>query len=275
MNPLSVSLTLALACATVMTAAPAPAPKPKMGSKVFAWDAMVAKPTPNGERRDVANHATPTLGVFECHITTLNPGKASHLPHRHPQEELIIVKEGTLEVHINGVETRAGPGSAFLYLSNDAHAVKNVGDTRATYWVINLATSLTHDPAKFNPAPSLKSAVHDWEKIPVQVTKTGARRQILNGSTVTIQSLTLHATTVNVGLAAHGAHRHADDEVIVVKEGTLEIDLEGTKHRAPAGSVCFYASNDLHGMRNLGDTPVTYYVIRLITPETPKPPAKS
>ena len=118
-------------------AAEAPPPKagetnPMIGSTFFKWDNLKARPTANGERRDVANNPTPTLAVFESHITTLNPGQASHLPHRHPQEELIIVKEGTVEVHINGQTQVTGPGSTLLYLSNDAHAVKNVGTTRAT-----------------------------------------------------------------------------------------------------------------------------------------------
>jgi uncharacterized cupin superfamily protein len=108
--------------------ATAPTPRPKIGSTVFVWEDLKVRPTPNGERRDVANHPTDTLSVFECHITTLNPGKSSHAPHRHPQEELIIVKEGTLEVHIDGQTQRAGPGSVFFYASNNAHAVTNVGD---------------------------------------------------------------------------------------------------------------------------------------------------
>jgi uncharacterized cupin superfamily protein len=41
----------------------------------------------------------------------LRPGQASHAPHRHPQEELIIVKEGQLEISINGAKQRAGTGS--------------------------------------------------------------------------------------------------------------------------------------------------------------------
>ena len=82
-------------------------PKPMLRSTVFNWNSLTPRVTPNGERRDVADNPTPTLPVFECHITTLNPGRASHEPHRHPQEELILVKEGTLEVHINGQTQRA------------------------------------------------------------------------------------------------------------------------------------------------------------------------
>lgn len=256
---------------------PAQNPKPMLGSTVFRWEDLKPRPTAIGERRDVANNPTPTLPVFECHITTLNPGRASHAPHRHPQEELILVKEGTLEVHLNGKTQNAGPGSVFFYASDDAHAVRNIGDTRATYWVINLATPATHIPAAHNPAPTLVSGVFEWATLPVQITKTGERRAVLKGSTVTMESLTCHATTVNPGDASHAAHRHPDDEIVIVKEGTLEVSINGQSQRAGAGSVLFFASNDLHGMRNAGDTRVTYYVIRMITSATPPPspaPAK-
>ena len=252
------------------TATPEKKSQPAIGSKVFRWEDMKVRATPHGERRDVANNPTPTLAVFECHITTLNPGRASHAPHRHPQEELILVKEGTLEVHINGRTQVAGPGSVFFYAANDAHAVRNVGDTRATYWVINLATPVTHTPERFNPSPTLPSGVFDWTKLRMQPTKTGERRDVLKGSTVTMESLSCHATTVNAGDASHGAHRHPDDEIVVVKEGVLDVLINGHTQRAEAGSVLFFASNDLHGMRNAGDTRVTYYVIRMITSATPK-----
>lgn len=256
-------------------AAPAPkAAKPMLTSKVFVWEDLTVRPTPNGERRDVANNPTSTLTVFECHITTLNPGKSSHAPHRHPQEELIIVKEGTLEVHIDGHTQRAGPGSVFFYASNNAHAVTNVGDTRATYWVINLATPVTHSPDQHNAKPTRPSGVFDWEKLAVIPTKTGERRDVLKGSTITMDSLTCHVTTVHGGQASHGAHRHPDDELVIVKEGTLEILINEQTFRATAGSVCLFTSNDLHGMRNIGDTRATYYVIRMVTSATPKPAAK-
>jgi len=244
-------------------------PKPRIGSTVFVWDQLERRVTPNGERRNVAENPTPTLDVFECHITTLNPGRESHAPHRHPQEELILVKEGTLEVHINGRTQVAGPGSTLFYASNDAHAVKNIGTVRATYWVINVTTAATHHPAGQNTTPTLHSAVHDFAKLTVKPSKVGEGRAVLNGSTVTLKNLETHITTINAGEAPHAAHRHPDEEMILVREGTLEIAINGQLQRAGPGSVCFFASNDLHGLRNVGGTRATYHVIRMVTAATP------
>lgn len=248
--------------------------KPRLGSRVFPWEAFEVKATPSGQRRDVANHPTSTLTVFESHITSLRSGQASHAPHRHPQEELIIVKEGQLEISINGAKQRAGAGSVFFYASIDAHAVRNVGDTLATYWVINLTTPETSKVPLPSPtwdsAPLLRSMVIDWEKLPVKPTAVGARRELLNGPTTTLINLEGHVTTVKPGLAPHAPHRHPDDEFILLREGTLEVTVEGKSTQATPGSVIFLSSNDLHGLRNVGTTPATYFVFRAITSLTPK-----
>ncbi|MEX2043796.1 MAG: cupin domain-containing protein [Opitutus sp.] len=251
-----------------------PPDAPKLGSTVFRWDELAVRKTAKGEARHVANNPTATLKFFESHVTTLNPGQIAHPPHQHPHEELIIVKEGTVEVNLNGVAQVAGPGSTFFYAPNDPHGLRNAGDTPATYWVVTFATAATHNPADHDPAPALRSAVLDWEKLPVQPTPSGARRQILKGSTATAKNLSMHCTTVHAGLALHGAHRHPDEEIVIVREGALEVTIEGRSEPAPAGSVIFIAPNDLHGMRNAGDTQAGYFIIRLITEATAKAVAK-
>ena len=120
--------------------------KPVLKSSVFDWTAIEAKPTKVGARRDFFDAPTATLDNFECHVTTINPGEAPHAPHRHPEEELIIVKEGTIEAMQNGAIKRVGPGSMIFEASNDFHGLRNVGTTPATYHVIKWFTPATPKP---------------------------------------------------------------------------------------------------------------------------------
>jgi quercetin dioxygenase-like cupin family protein len=107
-----------------------------MSSRVFDWKEMGSKPTTIGERRDVVRAPTATLDELEIHITTLNPGETPHAPHKHPAEELLVVKEGTIESLVNGQLRRVGPGSIVFQASDQMHTVKNVGTGPATYHVI-------------------------------------------------------------------------------------------------------------------------------------------
>jgi quercetin dioxygenase-like cupin family protein len=127
---------IAMAAAVLGSLATLAAQKQTQKSTVFEWTTLEAKPTEIGARRDVMRAPTPTLAELEIHITTLNVGQISHAPHRHPEEELLIVKEGTVETLQNGKASRLGPGSIIFHSSNDLHNIRNAGATPATYHVI-------------------------------------------------------------------------------------------------------------------------------------------
>ena len=80
---------------------------------------------------------------MELHVTTLNPGQEPHPPHRHPNEEMVIIREGTVEVLVNGDWKRLGPGSVLFNASNQLHGLRNVGTIPAVYHVINWKTAAT------------------------------------------------------------------------------------------------------------------------------------
>jgi XRE family transcriptional regulator, regulator of sulfur utilization len=112
-------------------------------STTFEWSDMTAKTTEVGSVRQVLKAPTPTLDELEIHITTLKPGLASHAPHHHPNEELIIIREGTVETLTKGEWKRLGPGSIIFNASNEEHALRNVGTTPATYHVVNWTSAAT------------------------------------------------------------------------------------------------------------------------------------
>ena len=106
-------------------------------STTFEWTSMAEKKTDVGSVRQIVRAPTVTLDELEMHVTTLNPGQTSHAPHQHPNEELIIIKEGTVEVLNLGVWKRLGVGSIVFNASNQLHAIRNVGTGPTTYHVIN------------------------------------------------------------------------------------------------------------------------------------------
>ena len=140
---------ITLACVTFAEDKPA-----VLDSTAFKWEDMVASKTPVGEVRQVIKQPTRTLEELEMHITTLNPHTASHPPHTHPNEEMVIVREGTLQAHVNGKEVVVGPGSVLFYASMQPHAVQNIGDTKATYFVVNFATEKSRKIAASLPPPA-------------------------------------------------------------------------------------------------------------------------
>jgi quercetin dioxygenase-like cupin family protein len=117
--------------------------RPLIGPSVFTWDSLAAKKTDVGELRDVVRGPTATLEELEMHVTTLGAGLASHPPHKHPNEELVIIDRGEVEALSGGSWKRAGAGSIIFNASNSVHALRNIGREPATYHVINWKTAAT------------------------------------------------------------------------------------------------------------------------------------
>jgi XRE family transcriptional regulator, regulator of sulfur utilization len=116
---------------------------PTISSSVFEWNSVIAKPTEVGSVRSFFKVRTPTLEQLEVHVTTLNPGKSPHPPHRHPNEEMLIIRQGTVEALVNGEWKRVGPGSVIFFASNQLHGLRNGGPEPAVYHVINFKTAAT------------------------------------------------------------------------------------------------------------------------------------
>jgi XRE family transcriptional regulator, regulator of sulfur utilization len=123
-----------LACG-LATVAARTAQAPAMGSIAVTWEEIMAKGT-GGRAHPVFQAPTATLDELEMHVTILPPHTASHPPHQHPDEEIIVIREGTLDAMVNGTTRRVGPGSVIFEASNQPHGLTNVGDTPASYHVI-------------------------------------------------------------------------------------------------------------------------------------------
>jgi uncharacterized protein (TIGR02246 family) len=147
-------------------AANAYAQDPILGSVAITWEEIQARPLgTNGMSRAVLRSPTATLDELEMHITAVPPGRTTHAPHTHPNEEVIIIREGTVEAYQNGRTRVVGPGAILFQASNQPHALKNVGDTTAVYHVINWSSPgmLKSKPAT-SPQDAIKALYRDWSK---------------------------------------------------------------------------------------------------------------
>jgi XRE family transcriptional regulator, regulator of sulfur utilization len=252
-----------------------PARSVPLGSTVVAWDSLRFRASPVGLYCAVFDEPTPTLEKIEVHVTTLNPGMASHTPHHHPWEEMLLVKEGSLEMSINGKKEPAGPGFLVFLASHDVHNITNVGDKPATYYVINFVTAAVHtvrdQPAsEWAPPGMLSSRVVDCDSIPDP--PKGGHREVLDSPTLTFLRLESHISTLKPGASTTPRNRDPGDELFVVKSGEVEATLNGIASRVGPGSFFYVAPNDERTMRNLGTGPCSYQVFKVVSDRSPQKP---
>lgn len=105
-------------------------------SKAYKFDEMPVETSGENQLRHVFDGETHAGVRIELHETDLPPGGAPHPPHHHVHEEMILIREGTMEVTIDGRSAKLGPGSVAYVASNQEHGWRNAGTTRAQYFVL-------------------------------------------------------------------------------------------------------------------------------------------
>jgi mannose-6-phosphate isomerase-like protein (cupin superfamily) len=109
----------------------------------------------------------------------------------------------------------------------------------------------------------LPSAMFPYDKLPLHASDTAAIRSVLKGKLATGESVEVHETTLPLGSTPHPPHRHPHSEMWLIREGTVDITVNSIATRLGPGSVGFVRSNDEHGIKNVGLTPATYFVVAI------------
>ena len=112
-------------------------------------------------------------------------------------------------------------------------------------------------------ASALATKAYIWEQLPVKENKQNRQRAIFDGRTATSFPIEMHETELEPGFAPHGSHKHTNDEIFIVREGTIEADINGQKTTLTPGSVVWINGGEEHGFRNSGSTRSRHYIIAL------------
>ena len=104
------------------------------GSFVVKWEEVAYKEHSKGGRRDFFDHPTAMAEDFEMHVTNLNEETQSHPPHTHEVEEIILMVQGHIEMHIDGKTYPAAEGDLIFLDSEVSHAPTNIGEGQCIYF---------------------------------------------------------------------------------------------------------------------------------------------
>jgi len=124
--------------------------------------------------------------------------------------------------------------------------------------LVSSAVELEALPSQAN---SLPSATYAFSELPTKTANGAEIRAVLKGKLATGEALEMHETTLPPGGMPHAPHHHVHSEMWLIREGTVQLRINDTSHVMGPGSVGFVHSNDEHGIKNVGTTPATYFVV--------------
>jgi mannose-6-phosphate isomerase-like protein (cupin superfamily) len=87
----------------------------------------------------------------------------------------------------------------------------------------------------------------------------GELRIYYEGPTDQVRSMTAGSLLLKPGMSPHPPHEHAEEEFMVITEGTGEITVEGKVTKVGPGSMMYCAAGRSHGIVNTGDQSLLFY----------------
>lgn len=106
------------------------------GSISKRWSDLQVIKTDKGESRPMFIKPSGMFAKFDIHATALNPGFASHPPHTHRNEEIILMIKGNAESLINGKPFPVEAGDIVFVNANAPHNITNTGKVQCGYFAI-------------------------------------------------------------------------------------------------------------------------------------------
>jgi quercetin dioxygenase-like cupin family protein len=126
-----------------------------------------------------------------------------------------------------------------------------------------MLSTIAAGPGLVAETAKLPSKIYRFEDLSVRKNGRNESRPLLSGELHNGNYLESHETLLAPGNMPHPPHRHLHEEMFLVREGTIEATISGRSTRVGPGSVIFVASNDEHGIRNVGTTAAQYFVVAL------------
>lgn len=227
-------------------------------SGIFRWGNLAVEKNNGRIKRPILDGNTTFLSSFQVHAMTIAAGEAA--PKSSTQsdiDELIIVKEGQLQVTIGEQEKIIGPGSVVLAVANEAHRILNSGATPATYYRLQYKAKT---PSATKDLEG--SLILNIDNIPIIRYGKGARRDYYKRSIPQLKYFEMHTTMLLPGVQSHPPHTHKAAEILLIRKGNTEHYIDGQLIRGQAGDLIFLESGIPHTVRNVGKDVCEYFAFQ-------------
>jgi mannose-6-phosphate isomerase-like protein (cupin superfamily) len=242
--------------------APSLSYSPPVPHVLHEWQALESDPATGWKPHFIFQGSTCNLEHLTVHSSVLSPGCSPHLPHVHPEEEILLVLDGEAVCVIPNSAEQNDPrtevlrrGEFIYYPAYQYHTIRNASARPITYLMMKWRGPLEFSTSQWS-VPSLRP-----EKVIPTEGESFAPRFLAEFPTSYLAKLHSHQSVL---LPGGGYDPHVDDHdvAIIVLDGILE-----TQGRTfGPNAFLLHSAGAAHGVRNVGKEPARYLVFEFHAP---------
>ena len=174
------------------------------------------------------------------------------------QEQLLIVKSGSVTVYFKDSFFILTPNSIAVLMPGEKYSLRNTSNKRCDFYSMRYRKALSD-----RKMPAGNSFVKIWENIPFKPnTIGGGRRDFFEQATTMQKRFEIHVSTLKEGIRSHEPHTHKAEEIVLMIEGDTEMQMGDQFRKVTAGGFYYLGSNVLHAIKNIGTKPAVYFAIQ-------------
>ncbi len=109
-------------------------PAEKLPNAAKAASQAAVTHEPFGDLSVYFDGPTDQLAAMTAGSLRLKPGMTPHPPHQHPEEEIMVITEGSGEISMEGKITKVSSGTMMYCAAGKLHGIVNTGKTPLLFY---------------------------------------------------------------------------------------------------------------------------------------------
>jgi len=237
------------------------AQRDSISSGKYSWKRPVQKAQENIYTSVLFEGSAHDMKFLQMSANTLLTSKEkSKLQVPGEEENLLLMKTGTLIISVKDSSWSIGAGSIALLQPGEKYSVQNTNQDSCKYYLMKYSSKLPKNIDRGKTSGG--SLVKDWNKIVFKPHDKGGIRHYFERPTAMCKRFEMHVTTLKEGIKSHEPHTHRAEEIVLVINNKTEMQIADKFYKGGSGDVYYLGSNVSHAIRNDGKGPCVYFAFQ-------------
>jgi (S)-ureidoglycine aminohydrolase len=230
-------------------------------SKMYSWKKPVHKATPGLLETQLFSGEAYDFAMLSMTANSLSKSSSAiSMQVTENEEFLILIRDGTLQLHLNDSTWLMNKGSVALLMPGEKFTIQTRTDGEANFYLMKYRSKIPVDPQRGRSSGG--SDVILWDSIAFKQHERGGIRNYFERPTAMCRRFEMHVTTLNEGIKSHEPHTHRAEEIVLVIDNKTEMQIAEQFYKGGSGDLYFLGSDVSHAIRNDGKGTCLYFAFQ-------------